>query len=189
MLHGTPPSLPHGCVHSRTAVVMGGVMETVVSGAMCSGGPDTLLRVCVLIGKEQKNERVTAAAEQLISQRKDCLNLAPCSASPVTPRRPVRNGETGFLLCQAVLRSQLQLRKKGLFHMKYQTSQRGWNALFNLSVDLRKVAKMRSGLFHQAGSSGTSWPSGPGAFTCRAPRHVRVIENQLLVLNVSLNIG
>lgn len=34
------PSLPHVCVHSYTAVVMCGVMETVVSGAMCSGSTD-----------------------------------------------------------------------------------------------------------------------------------------------------
>lgn len=91
MLHQAPP-LPHVCVNPCTSVVTCGVMETVVWVAMCSGSIDMPVRVYVLIGKSRKMKgsrllRSTSSVSP-IARRKDCLNLAPCRASWVTPRWP-----------------------------------------------------------------------------------------------------
>lgn len=190
------PSLPHVCVHSYTAVVMCGVMETVVSGAMCSGSTDMPLWVYVLIGKSRKmkGSRLPRSASSVspTAQRKDCLNLALCSASWVAPRRPRMNCEMGscfvkqfsgrsyswekaFFIWRAC---ELNLNKSG---------GRGQNALFNFLVHYAGLQKCA--LVYFISSSGSRWPSGPRGLTCRAPRHVWVIENQPLMLNVSLNTG
>lgn len=102
MLHDPPPNLPHVCVRSCTAAVTCGVMETVVSGATCSGSTNAPLWAHVLIGRsrEMKGSRLLPSTSSVspIAQRKDCLNLAPCRASPVTPRWPRRNWEIGSCL-------------------------------------------------------------------------------------------
>lgn len=97
-----PPPLPHVCARSCAAVVTCGVMETVVSGAMCSGSTDMPLGVFVLIGKSRKMKGSwllrSSPSVSPIAQRRDCLNLALCRPSWVTPRWPMRNQETGSCL-------------------------------------------------------------------------------------------
>ena len=97
MLQETPP-FARVCVHSCTAVVMCGVMETVVS-EQCAPAADMPVWVYALIGKSRKTkgsrlQRSTSSVSPT-AQSKDCLNLAPRSASWVTTRRPVRNCEMG----------------------------------------------------------------------------------------------
>lgn len=91
MLQQTP-SLPHVCVHSCPAVVMGGVMETVVLQQHRHA-----TRTARSYWKERKNERVTVAAEHLISQpncpEEGVFKSGPVRASRVPPRRPMRDCE------------------------------------------------------------------------------------------------
>lgn len=183
MLHGTPP-LPHVCARSCAAVVTCGVMETVVSGAMCAGSTDVPLGVYVLIGKSRKMKgswlRRSSPSVSPIAQRRDCLNLALRRPSWVTPRWPMRNRETGACLVR-------QSSGRSFGFEKAFLNKRGgncWCSLFNLLAHYMGAAKLCAGLFHRTGSSRTR-----SGFTCGASRRVWVTEIKRLMLNIILNTG
>lgn len=91
--------------------------------AWCNGdcgirGRRAALSVCSY-WKEQKNERVTAAAEPLISQpnspEEGLFKFGSVQRVLSYAQTADEELRDGFLLCQAILWSQLQL-PKGLFH-------------------------------------------------------------------------
>lgn len=176
---------------------------------MCSGGDvrcngDCCIRSNVLwqhrhatrsvrsYWKEQKNERVMAAAEQPISQPNSPEEgLFKFGSVPrvlsYTPRWPMRNREMGSCLVRQSSGRGIGFEKAVSLLFVTFFKQEGGNVdalCLTIWGITRGVAKMCAGLFHKTSSSRSR-----SGFTCRASRRVWVTGNKLLMLNMILNIG